>query len=56
MLTYMYINVVIVEISLYQHYDVNISYISTLFIVDIFVYQQIEINDVDVYVYQHCDC
>ena len=30
MLTYIYINIVLVEISLYQHYDVDISYINNI--------------------------
>ena len=30
MLTYMYINIEIVDISLYQRYDVDISYINNI--------------------------
>ena len=55
MLTYMYINIVLVEISLYLHYDVDIYYIN-IFIVDIFLYQHMKNINVDVYVYQHRTC
>ena len=47
----MYINIEIVDISLYQRYDVDISYINI--IVDIILYQHMNNINVDVYVYQH---
>jgi len=52
MLTYMYINIVLVEISLYQHNDVDISYINNIKCWYIFISTYLKI-DVDIYVYQH---
>ena len=51
----MYINIVLVEISLYQRCDVDIYYIN-IFIVDIFLYQHVKNINVDVYVCQRLYC